>query len=158
MSHAAIDTPIGPLTVVTNDVGVTEILFGTVPDPEDGVDSPGAERALTIAVDQLREYFAGTRTQFDVPLDRSARSGFHGEVLDALEQVRFGESVTYGELAGRAGRPSAARAAGTAMATNPIPVIVPCHRVLPATGGTGNYGGGVPAKDWLLDFERAAGR
>jgi len=102
---------------------------------------------------QLREYFDGQRNDFNVPIDRSERLGFRGEVLSALETVPFGRTVTYGELATRAGRPKAARAVGTAMATNPIGIIVPCHRVLPSGGGVGQFGGGVSAKEWLLRRE-----
>ncbi|MCE2807833.1 MAG: MGMT family protein, partial [Actinobacteria bacterium] len=88
-----------------------------------------------------------------VTIDRGGRAGFRGEVLDALETVSFGQTMTYGDLAARAGRPKAARAVGSAMATNPIAIIVPCHRVLPTGGGVGQFGGGVPAKEWLLRRE-----
>jgi methylated-DNA-[protein]-cysteine S-methyltransferase len=146
MSHASIDTPIGPLTVVTTMHGVSEVHFGA-PAVVGGENGPEADRILSEALGQLEQYFAGARIVFDVPLDRSARRGFRGEVLDALERVPYGEVITYGDLACRAGRPGAARAVGTAMATNPIAVIVPCHRVLPAGGGVGGFGGGVPAKE-----------
>ena len=88
-------------------------------------------------------------------LDRSSRRGFRGEVLDALEGVPYGETVTYGELAGMAGRPLASRAVGTAMATNPLPVVVPCHRVLAAGGRLGGYGPGLALKERLLRMEGA---
>lgn len=123
---------------------------GDVVDPDR---SSEAEAMLDRAVRELGEYFIGTRSVFDVPIDRSARTGFRGEVLHALESVPFGETITYGDLAARAGRPNAARAVGTAMATNPVAIIVPCHRVLPSGGGIGQFGGGVPAKEWLLRRE-----
>jgi len=118
--------------------------------------SPAATTMLDRTVQELAEYFAGERTVFEVPIDRRARRGFRGEVLDALEQVRFGETVTYGQLAARSGRPRAARAVGSAMATNPIVVLVPCHRVVPSTGGIGHFGGGVEAKRTLLRLEGAS--
>ena len=152
MAHRTIDSPVGPLTVVATAAGVSGVWWSgrDITDPDGSAD---AAAMLERAVHELDEYFAGTRTVFDVPIDRTARCGFRGEVLDALEQVSFGETVSYGELAARAGRPRAARAVGTAMATNPIAIIVPCHRVLPSTGRTGNYGGGADAKLLLLRLE-----
>jgi len=151
MAKALIDSPIGVVTVIANDVGVCRVWFGDLDDDEQATDS--ANEIVTLAVSQLGEYFDGTRTVFAVPLDRSARMGFRGEVLTALEHVPYGATVTYGQLAARAGRPKAARAVGTAMSTNPIGIIVPCHRVLPSGGGIGQFGGGVPAKEWLLRRE-----
>jgi methylated-DNA-[protein]-cysteine S-methyltransferase len=104
---------------------------------------------------ELEEYFAGRRRRFTIPLDRSARRGFRGEVLDALESVPYGETISYGELAAEAGRPGAARAVGSAMATNPLPIVVPCHRVTRAGGVLGHYGGGSDAKERLLRLEGA---
>lgn len=151
MAKALIDTPIGALTVIANDVGVCRVWFG---DLEDNVSGTAvADAHLETALTQLREYFDGERTSFDVAIDRSGRAGFRGEVLNALETVSFGQTMTYGDLAARAGRPKAARAVGSAMATNPIAIIVPCHRVLPTGVGVGQFGGGVPAKEWLLRRE-----
>lgn len=151
MAKALIDTPIGALTVIANDIGVCRVWFGDLDEDVSG--TAVADVHLQVAVTQLREYFDGERTVFDVPLDRGARSGFRGEVLAALEDVPYGSTVTYGQLAERAGRPKAARAVGSAMATNPIAIIVPCHRVLPSSGGVGQFGGGVAAKEWLLRQE-----
>jgi methylated-DNA-[protein]-cysteine S-methyltransferase len=151
MAKALIDTPIGALTVIANDVGVCRVWFGDLDDNVSG--TTVADAHLETALAQLREYFDGERTSFDVAIDRSGRAGFRGEVLDALETVSFGQTVTYGDLAARAGRPKAARAVGSAMATNPIAIIVPCHRVLPTGGGVGQFGGGVHAKAWLLRRE-----
>ena len=118
MAKALIDTPIGALTVIANDVGVCRVWFG---DLEDNVSGTAvADAHLETALTQLREYFDGERTSFDVAIDRSGRAGFRGEVLNA---------------------------------TNPIAIIVPCHRVLPTGGGVGQFGGGVPAKEWLLRRE-----
>ena len=151
MAKALIDTPIGALTVLANDVGVCRVWFGDL--DEDAVGTSVADGHLATALVQLNEYFDGERTSFDVAIDRSARSGFRGEVLNALEDVPFGSTVTYGQLAASAGRPKAARAVGSAMVTNPIAIIVPCHRVLPSSGGVGQFGGGVRAKEWLLRRE-----
>ncbi len=151
MAKALIDTPIGALTVLANDVGICRVWFGDL--DEDIAGTSVADAHLATALAQLNEYFDGERTSFDVAIDRSARSGFRGEVLNALETVSFGQTITYGDLAARAGRPKAARAVGSAMATNPIAIIVPCHRVLPTGGGVGQFGGGVPAKEWLLRRE-----
>lgn len=151
MAKALIDTPIGALTVLANDVGICRVWFGDLEDNVSG--TTVADAHLETALTQLREYFDGERTSFDVTIDRSGRAGFRGEVLDALETVSFGQTMTYGDLAARAGRPKAARAVGSAMATNPIAIIVPCHRVLPTGGGVGQFGGGVPAKEWLLRRE-----
>jgi len=151
MARALIDTPIGALTVIANDVGVCRVWFGDLDDNVSG--TAVADAYLETALTQLREYFDGERTSFDVAIDRSGRAGFRGEILDALETVSFGQTITYGDLAARAGRPKAARAVGSAMATNPIAIIVPCHRVLPSSGGVGQFGGGVPAKEWLLRRE-----
>ena len=152
MTVGVLDTPFGAITVRTTALGVARIDFGVhreLLEPS----TPGADSHLAIACEQLTEYLAGTRQHFSVELDRSGRFGFRGEVLAALELVPFGEVVSYGELARRSGRPRAARAVGTAMATNPIAVIVPCHRVVRSDGSMGAYGGGSAAKRWLLELE-----
>ncbi len=160
MSIGVLDTPIGPLCVVTNDIGVERVDFGTSSRAKDhsGTDSPVAARHCDQAVSELGEYFAGDREIFTVTLDRSARSGFRGDVLAALETVPYGTAISYGELATMASRPKAFRSVGTTMGLNPIAVIVPCHRVLRAGGVVGHYGGGVSAKQWLLDHEALAQR
>jgi len=151
MAKALIDTPIGVLTIIANDTGVCRVWFGDL--DEDATGTSVADAHVTAALTQLRDYFDGNRTSFDVSLDRRAHTGFRGEVLKALEDVPFGSTVTYGQLAASAGRPKAARAVGTAMANNPIAIIVPCHRVLPSSGGVGQFGGGVEVKEWLLRRE-----
>lgn len=107
---------------------------------------------------ELDEYFAGRRTSFDLPLDWSLVSpGFYGRVLRQTAKLPYGITATYGEVAAKAGNPRAFRAAGTALATNPIPLVVPCHRVLRAGGVLGNYGGGPEMKRFLLELEGAIG-
>ena len=153
MPVTVVDSPIGPLCLTAGDAGLVRIDFGPLAHEPDPGGSETAEAHLALAVEQLDEYFAGTRTTFDVPLDRSSRTGFRGEVLTALETVPYGETVTYGELAGMAGRPRASRAVGTAMATNPLPLVVPCHRVLAAGHRLGGYGPGPALKEQLLRLE-----
>jgi len=155
MTIGVLDTPIGPLCVVTNDLGVARVDFGRTSRAGGslGTDSATAAGHLDQTFSELGEYFAGERENFTVALDRSGRLGFSGEVLAALESVPYATTVSYGELAALAGRPKAFRAVGTTMGRNPIAVIVPCHRVLRAGGALGEYGGGVSTKQWLLDLE-----
>jgi methylated-DNA-[protein]-cysteine S-methyltransferase len=102
---------------------------------------------------QLDEYFDGARRDFDLPLDRQLSHGFRLDVLRELTLVPFGVVLSYRDLATRVGHPGASRAVGTAMATNPIPIVQPCHRVLRTGGALGGYGGGLDAKRWLLRHE-----
>ena len=149
------DTPIGEITVVLGPEGVVRISLpaGHV-DPFDAV----PERDVAVAA-ELDEYFAGTRREFTFAVDLSTvTASFQRTVLETLaREVPYGETVTYGELAAVAGRPGAARAVGTTMAHNPVPFVVPCHRVV-ASNGMGGYGGGygdaLAIKRALLDLER----
>jgi methylated-DNA-[protein]-cysteine S-methyltransferase len=102
---------------------------------------------------QLDEYFQGRRHIFDVTLDWRLSSGFRREVLRATSAIPYGQTASYREVASAAGNGAAARAAGTALATNPLPLLVPCHRVLRSDGALGGYGGGLAAKQWLLALE-----
>jgi methylated-DNA-[protein]-cysteine S-methyltransferase len=105
---------------------------------------------------ELEEYFAGQRRTFDVSVDRRLSRGYRRTVLEALSrEVPYGHTVSYKELAERTGNPKASRAVGSAMATNPIPIVVPCHRVLRTGGALGGYGGGLDTKVWLLRHEGA---
>jgi methylated-DNA-[protein]-cysteine S-methyltransferase len=105
---------------------------------------------------ELEEYFSGRRRSFDVPVDRRLSRGYRRTVLEALSrEVPYGHTVSYKELAERTGNPKASRAVGSAMATNPIPIVVPCHRVLRTGGALGGYGGGLDTKVWLLRHEGA---
>ncbi|MCD6014040.1 MAG: methylated-DNA--[protein]-cysteine S-methyltransferase [Solirubrobacterales bacterium] len=107
---------------------------------------------------ELDQYFEGRRRRFDLELDwRLVRPGFYSRVLRETAKLPFGVTASYGEIADRAGNPRAYRAAGTALGHNPIPLIVPCHRVLLAGGRVGNYGGGPEMKEWLLKLEGAIG-
>lgn len=144
---AVVDSPIGPL-FATWDAGGA--LTGLRFRGEDGPDGDGGELRR-----QLAGYFAGERRSFDVPL-APAGTPWQRAVWDALLAVPYGETITYTELAARAGRPGAARAAGAANGRNPISVLIPCHRVVGTSGALTGYAGGVGAKGTLLALERAA--
>lgn len=148
-----LDSPIGPLTVIVNaDGAVTHILFAHQAPPADV--AWDADRCAPAAA-QLREYFAGERTDFDLPL-APAGSDFQRRVWDQLRTVEYGAVTDYGTLGARIGRSGAARAVGRANATNPIPVVIPCHRVIGANGSLTGYAGGMEAKRLLLDLESRA--
>jgi methylated-DNA-[protein]-cysteine S-methyltransferase len=161
VAWAVEDTPIGPLTLAATASGVVKIAFGTDESALDELAATVSPRLVRLPrrLDGLRreldEYFAGRRRDFDVGLDRRLSHGYRLAVLEELSRVRFGETVTYKDLAQRTGHPKASRAVGTAMATNPIPIVVPCHRVLRTGGALGGYGGGLDTKAWLLRHEGA---
>lgn len=121
-----------------------------------GVFGPGADarRIAEQAWEELRQYFEGRRTFFSVPVDLGARPEFQRRVLRATVTIPFGEARSYAWVADHAGNPRAVRATGTALGRNPVPFIVPCHRVVRTGGGLGGYGLGLPLKTWLLDLER----
>ncbi|MCU0260293.1 MAG: methylated-DNA--[protein]-cysteine S-methyltransferase [Ilumatobacteraceae bacterium] len=152
---ATLDTPIGPLTVVATDAAVVEI---HLPGAE-GRDDPDARRASDVAVGvlaealrQLEEYFAGERTEFDLPLAPEG-TPFQQQAWEVLRTIPFGETTTYGEQARRLGDPKKSRAVGAANGRNPIPVVVPCHRVVGSDGRLTGYAGGLDTKAWLLAHE-----
>jgi len=151
-----VDSPIGPLLLVARDGKLSGLYLGShdkcpEPDPE-WVEDPAPFAAVAA---QLEEYFAGTRTDFDVDLDLEG-TPFQKEVWQALQDIPHGETISYGELARRIDRPSAVRAVGAANGRNPVSIIVPCHRVIGSDGKLVGYGWGVERKVWLLDHERAA--
>jgi O-6-methylguanine DNA methyltransferase len=119
-----------------------------------GPTADGDVPLLDAAEGQLREYFVGERTTFDLPLDLPG-SAFQERVWDELARIPYGETISYRELAGRVGVPAGTRAVGRANGSNRLAVIVPCHRVVASGGGLGGYGAGLAAKRWLLDLERA---
>ncbi|RJQ72286.1 methylated-DNA--[protein]-cysteine S-methyltransferase [Pseudonocardiaceae bacterium YIM PH 21723] len=152
MTATTLNSPVGPLRVRAGARGVQEIAFATWPigpAPDTEIDTD----VTALAVRQLTEYFEHRRTEFDLPIDWSAITGFRAEVLRALhETVPFGETTTYGGLAQLCGRPDAVRVVGTIMGSNPVPIVVPCHRVL-ASNGMGGFGPGLEAKRRLLVLE-----
>ena len=145
------ESPIGTLTVLANDRGVQQIELGPAAFDVDAVERCDDEVAL-----ELDEYFTGRRRRFTMPVDLSGiEAGFRRTVYETLRrEVAWGETVSYGELAEMAGRPRAARAVGNAMSRNPVPIVVPCHRVVGAGGRIGGYGpSGVATKRFLLALE-----
>jgi methylated-DNA-[protein]-cysteine S-methyltransferase len=162
VSYDVTDSPVGPLFVALTDRGLCRISYD--PEPERLTDELArtfgtrvlrAPKALDLVVRELDEYFDGRRRSFDLPVDLRGRTGFSRAVLDKLARVPFGEVTTYGALAAKAGRPRAARAVGTVMNRNPIPIVLPCHRVIGASGALVGYGGGLERKRLLLDLEDA---
>jgi len=148
-----IRSPLGPLTLYARGDELAAVHLPTdapVPDR----DTRGSD-VLALAADQLREYFAGHRRTFDVPLAPEG-TGFQQRVWAALLAIPFGQTRSYGQIASAIGRPSASRAVGAANGRNPIAIIVPCHRVIGASGALTGYAGGMDAKRWLLAHEGAA--
>ena len=155
MRYTEIDSPIGPLIVTRDDEGIT------------GVHLPGGKKPAAVHPDwerddaafddvrtQLGEYFAVTRRDFDLPLHPSG-TPFQLRAWEALDDIPYGETISYGKQAAAIGFPDGARAIGAANGQNPIPIIVPCHRVIGANGSLTGYGGGLDAKRWLLALEAA---
>jgi methylated-DNA-[protein]-cysteine S-methyltransferase len=163
--YTTLSTPIGPLVVVQGDHGVLRIAFEGEPLDRTlagvaagvGPRIVQSDRELAATRDTLSAYLEGDDDRLDLPVDFSLVGGpFRRAVLETLHrEVHRGEVVTYGALARQAGNPRAVRATGSACATNPIPIVVPCHRVLPASGRLGNYGGGPERKRVLLTLEGA---
>ena len=164
VAYTTVSTPVGVLLLAATEEGLVRVAYARE-DHESVLQdltrriSPRVLRAparLAPAVQQLEEYFAGTRTRFELPLDRSLSHGFRRLVQEHLPGIGYGSTQSYGAVARSVGRPRAVRAVGTACATNPLPVVVPCHRVLRGDGGLGGYVGGPEAKSALLELEAAA--
>ncbi|HEY7075685.1 MAG TPA: methylated-DNA--[protein]-cysteine S-methyltransferase [Solirubrobacteraceae bacterium] len=161
-------SPLGRLLVVQGPAGLVRIGFEE--EPEDhalaavaaalGPRIVASDRELAEVRDALSAYLEGDREQLELPVDlRLMTAPFRRRVLETLhDEIQRGQTVTYGALAARAGNPAAARAVGTACARNPVPIVVPCHRVLPGSGGVGAYGGGPERKRALLELEGAIPR
>ncbi len=157
------DSPLGELLVAASARGLCRIAYDPAPDLEVdrlarafGARVLGTPGALDDVRRQLDEYFEGRRRSFDVALDLTPLAPFGRSVLTELERVGYGNVTTYGALAREAGRPKAARAVGTVMNRNPIPIILPCHRVVGSTGKLVGYAGGLERKETLLRLEGAA--
>jgi methylated-DNA-[protein]-cysteine S-methyltransferase len=156
------DTPLGSLFLAGTERGLCRIVYDAEPEREldflartFGLRVLRSSRPVDEARRQLDEYFEHRRTEFDLALDLRLLAEFNRRVLDELVRVPYGEVVTYGELAARAARPRAARAVGTVMNRNPIPIVLPCHRVIGSTGKLVGYGGGLDRKEALLRLEGA---
>jgi methylated-DNA-[protein]-cysteine S-methyltransferase len=163
-AYDVVDSPVGRLLVATTDRGVLRISFSERFEPDETLEDiaravgPRVLRAAS-GVDEvhreLDEYFAGRRRAFDLPLDLRGQPSFTVAVLHELAEVPYGSTATYGELAARTGRPGAARAVGMVMNRNPIPIVLPCHRIVGASGKLVGYAGGLETKEHLLRLEGA---
>jgi methylated-DNA-[protein]-cysteine S-methyltransferase len=161
-SYDVIESELGPLLAAVTDRGLARITFD--PEPERELEALSqmvgprvmrAPRALDDTRRELDDYFAGKRTAFDLALDLRGITGFTLDVLNELARIPYGQTATYGELAGRAGNPRASRAVGMVMNRNRIPIVLPCHRIVGASGQLVGYGGGLERKEHLLRLEGA---
>jgi methylated-DNA-[protein]-cysteine S-methyltransferase len=163
VAYAQLDSPFGTLIAASTQAGLVRLAFPEE-SPESVLEriaariSPRIVRSparLEQVQRQLEEYFAGQRRGFEVPLDWSLIGPFGRRVLSATAAIPYGRVLSYGEVAGVAGSPRGSRAAGNALGANPIPIVIPCHRVLRSGGALGGYGGGPERKRWLLELEGA---
>ena len=160
--YDVVDSPLGPLLVAATDRGLLRIVYDA--DPEEELERIArlagprvlrSSRQVEPVRRQLGEYFEGDRRAFELDVDLRGVAPFAERVLHELAGVPYGETTTYGALAARAGAPRAARAVGTVMNRNPVPIVLPCHRVIGANGALVGYGGGLPKKERLLRLEGA---
>jgi methylated-DNA-[protein]-cysteine S-methyltransferase len=164
VGYRTVDSPVGRLLVAATSLGLVRVAYVSeghdtvLQSLSDGISPRVLHRParLDAVARQLDEYFAGRRQRFELPLDWRLSTGFRRTVLHHLPEIPYGETATYAAVAAMAGRPRATRAVGGACATNPLPVVVPCHRVVRSDGALGGYLGGVEAKTTLLALEAAA--
>lgn len=164
VAYRTLDSPYGPLLLAATEQGLVRVAWAR--EDHDRVLAQLADRVsprillaparLDRAAREIEEYLDRRRTAFDLPLDLRLAGGFRRTVLARLTEVGYGRTVSYGQLAAAAGSPRAVRAVGTACATNPLPLVVPCHRVVRGDGSPGRYNGGAAVKRALLDLEAAA--
>jgi methylated-DNA-[protein]-cysteine S-methyltransferase len=163
ISYAPADSPFGPLLLAATKRGLVRLAF-----PEEQIDSVlerlaqkisprivEAPAPLDSARRELEQYFSGGRRRFELKLDWALVGGFGRRVLRTTSQIPYGGVLSYAEVAAEAGSPRGSRAAGNALGSNPLPIVIPCHRVLRSGGALGGYGGGVERKRWLLELEGA---
>jgi methylated-DNA-[protein]-cysteine S-methyltransferase len=161
VAYARMDSPFGELLLAATDKGIVRLGLPNYPGDDvlaelAAVVSPRVLEAparLDPARRELDAYFEGRLDRFEVPVDWRLAHGFRGKVLHQIARIPYGKTLSYGEVAAKAGNPRAFRAAGTACGSNPVPLIVPCHRVVQASGEPGNYGGGPEMKRALLELE-----
>lgn len=163
VAYTVVDSPLGRLLLAATEKGLVRVAYAAE-DHDRVLDTLGARlsprilhapRRLDDAARELDEYFARRRRQFDLPLDLSLSRGFRRTVQRHLPEIGYGQTRSYRQIAELVGNPKAVRAVGTACATNPLPVVIPCHRVLRSDGGLGGYIGGLRAKTALLELEAA---
>jgi len=154
LAYAYVDSPVGPLLVAGDDRELHRIAFPSERRAQTPQRDWQRDDAPFAAVrDQLRAYFAGALTRFDLPL-RFSGTPFQNAVWQALREIPYGETISYRTLAERIGRPTACRAVGAANGANPLPIVIPCHRVIGADGSLTGFGGGIETKRALLELER----
>ena len=164
VAYRTLDTPVGTLLLAATPIGLVRVAYeceglGTVLEGLASRVSPrilNAPRRLDDTARQLEEYFAGRRHRFDLPLDLSLSSGFRRSVLTYLPDIAYGQTASYQAVAAAVNNPKAVRAVGTACAANPLPLVIPCHRVIRSDGLVGTYLGGAETKRKLLNLEAAA--
>jgi methylated-DNA-[protein]-cysteine S-methyltransferase len=163
VAYTEIDSPVGKLLVAATPRGLVRVTF-PVEEPEKVLEQLAASVSPRVLeaparLDEVRReldrYFEGRQREFDLPLDWQLTRGFYRKVLRATARIPYGQTRSYSEMAKRAGSPRAVRATGTALGSNPLPIIVPCHRVLRSGGALGGYGGGLEVKQALLELEGA---
>jgi methylated-DNA-[protein]-cysteine S-methyltransferase len=154
MNYKHLETPIGTLLITGDNEAVRRIDFPKDGNPRDPQPqwTESARGPVGEAIKQLKEYFAGRRADFDLPLAPEGTE-FQRTVWRNLQDIPYGETISYGELAKRVGNPKASRAVGAANGQNPIPIVIPCHRVIGANGKLTGFGGGLPTKEKLLGLE-----
>lgn len=159
IDYQYIDSPVDPLLLAADEHGLRLIEFHTPRHPMARIaDWHEGDNAILQAIrKQLEEYFAGTRTAFELPLAPDG-TAFQKEVWHALADIPYGQTISYAQLALRVGKPSAMRAVGAANGRNPLPIVLPCHRVIGADGSLTGFGGGLPTKQFLLELEGALPR
>ena len=163
VAYRTLDTPVGSLLLAATEKGLVRVAYACedhdrVLDQLANSVSPRVLRAparLDLAAREIEEYFAGRRNRFDLPLDFQLSHGFRRTVLSHLTEIGYGKTASYAAIAAAAGNPKAVRAVGTACATNPLPLVVPCHRVVRSDGTIGQYAGGTDTKRTLLALEAA---
>ncbi len=163
IAYRTVESPVGSLLLAATELGLLRVAYAiedhdVVLSHIAATVSPRvlqAPQRLEDTARELEEYFAGRRQGFDLPLDLRLSGGFRREILGRLPRIGYGQTVSYAAMAATAGRPKASRAVGTACATNPVPIVIPCHRVVRSDGTLGGYLGGLEIKRQLLDLEAA---
>jgi methylated-DNA-[protein]-cysteine S-methyltransferase len=164
IAYTVEDSPVGPLLLAATKRGLVELGYEGEKELDTYLTRLSAKLSPRVLEEparldpvrrELDEYFSGKRTDFDIPLDWSLTTGFTQRVLRATAKIPYGRVSTYREMATKAGNERAVRAAGNALGANPIPIVVPCHRILRTGGSLGGYGGGLPRKEFLLKLEGA---